>query len=150
MSGGKELLVAVAQAVTTGLGASNCDVVLVSLSVSALTEAGKGGLGPSSLHGLFATFTRAAELRAAEADGQLGKALTTALGNRGPPSSGVYWFKSKDEGSIIKVNVPKDSNALPAAATPDQPFEAAVKPQGVHREPGVRCDSEDALSREVC
>ena len=77
MSGVKELLVAVAQAVTTGLGASNCDVVLVSLSDSALTEAGKGGLGPSSLHGLFATFTRAAELRAAEADGQLGKALTT-------------------------------------------------------------------------
>ena len=108
MSGGKELLVAVAQAVTTGLGASNFDLVLVSLSDFALTEAGKGGL---SLHGLFATFTRAAELRAAEADGQLGKALTTALGNRGPPSSGVYWFKSKDEGSINKVVVPKDNNA---------------------------------------
>jgi len=66
MSGAKELLVSVAQAVTTGKGASSCDVVLVSLTESALTEAGKSGLGPSSLHGLFATFTRAGELRAAE------------------------------------------------------------------------------------
>ena len=37
--------------------------------------------------------------------------MTSALGNRGPPSNGIYWFKSKGDGIIIKVVVPKDSNA---------------------------------------
>ena len=37
--------------------------------------------------------------------------MTSALGNRGPPSNGIYWFKSKGDGSIIKVAVTNDSNA---------------------------------------
>ena len=85
MSGAKEHLAAVAQAVTTGLGASSCDVVLVSLTESAMTEARKGGLGPArsrsvrDVHG------------SGRAEGRRGRrGAIAATGNRGPPSSGIY------------------------------------------------------------
>ena len=97
ISGAKKLLVAVAQSVTTGLGALSCDVVLVSLSESALTEAGN-----ASAQARCTVSSRRSRER---------PVLTSALGNRGPPSNEIYWFKSKGDGSIIKVAVTNDSNA---------------------------------------
>jgi len=128
MSGAKELLAAVAQAVTTGLGASSCDVVLVSLTESS---------------GRFATFTGAAELRAAEADGGRPQRLATVA--RLPRES----TSSRRRTKAALSRSPCQSTATPPTCSgKSRPaFEAAVKPQGNHRELGARCESEGALLR---